>query len=160
MSILPILQDPDPKLREISQPIDERELNFSPAIRKLCGDMLDTMRKHHAWGLSAIQLGVPLRLMACNPRTGIPFSVLVNPTIIRVSTELQRSSEGCLSIQRGKSLLVPLMRPARLSVTFFDRAWQPHGLDCQKLAAVVIQHEVDHMDGRLITDYAAMARAS
>lgn len=154
--ILPILQDPDPKLREISQPIEE----LTPALRKLAGDMLDTLRHHHAWGLSAIQVGVPVRMIVCNPRTGVPFSVLINPVIIRVSQELQRSSEGCLSIQGGKSILVPLMRPARLSVTFFDRAEQPHGLDCQKLAAVVIQHEVDHLDGRLITDYAAMARAS
>lgn len=156
MSILPIVQAPDPKLREISRPVSQQELNFSPAIRKLCGDMLDTMRKHHAWGLSAIQVGVPLRIITVGHRC-IPFQVLINPTIMEVSQHLERSSEGCLSIGNGNAPLVPLMRPRALKVAFVDRAWQPHGLECHKLAAVIIQHEVDHLDGRLITDYADMA---
>lgn len=151
--ILPILQDPDPKLREISEPIE----SFTPALRKLAGDMLDTMRHHHAWGLSAPQVGVSVRMCAFNPKTGVPFQIVANPVVIRVSQDKQRSSEGCLSIKQGKNFLVPLMRPARLSVTFFDRAEHPHGLDLSKLAAVVMMHEVDHLDGRLITDYAAMA---
>lgn len=146
--ILPIVQVPDPILREVSKEIVE----FTTVERRLAGNMVDTLRKHKGWGLSAVQVGVPLAIVAINPRCGIPFEVMINPKIIQYSGSMD-STEQCFSIDYGKGPLVKLRRHANVRVAFLDRAGNGFQVNCAKLPAIIMQHELDHLAGKMITDY-------
>lgn len=120
-------------------------------MRRVAGDLLDTMRKRHAGGLAAIQIGEAVRVIAISPRVGFTFSVIVNPVILERSGHKTREDEGCLSIRNGhEAARFRVLRHWKIRVSFADRAQQPHELDVVGFPARVIQHEVDHLDGILI----------
>ncbi len=140
---------PDPILRQVSTPFER----VDDGVRRLMDDMLETMYAAPGIGLAAIQVGVPKRLVVIDtakdgaePR---PF-VMANPEIVRLGPEPRLHEEGCLSIP---DVLVEIERPAAVTVRYVDRDGRAQELDAEGLLATAIQHEVDHLDGRLIVDF-------
>jgi len=142
--IRPVVQVPDPILHQVSAPIDI----FDAEMRKLSGDLLDTMRKHKGLGLAAVQIGAPVRMIAVNQRV-CPFAIMVNPVIAMKSGGIVPGEEGCLSINMGGRKF-PKARHYEVVVDFTDRADQKHRIGLKGLSARVIQHEIDHLDGKLV----------
>jgi peptide deformylase len=127
-------------------------------LQALVDDMIVTMRQHHGIGLSAVQVGERVRVVIADLRevkvtSGTPAQppiVIVNPRVVQ-RVGAVTAAEGCLSIP-GRA--VRLRRAQRITVTGFDRDLQPLHLTLEGLLARVIQHEVDHLDGILMTDRA------
>lgn len=149
MSLLPIVLLPDPILRTVSAPVER----VDDEVRRLVSDMFETMYDAPGVGLAAIQVGVPRRLLVIDvsgeddpPQ---PLA-LINPRILSQSEELRMHEEGCLSIP---DVRVEIDRPARIKVAYIDRDGKPRELDADGLLATAIQHEMDHLDGRLIIDF-------
>lgn len=149
MSKLPIVILPDPILRTQSTPVER----VDDDLRRLIDDMLETMYAAPGIGLAAIQVGVPRRLLVLDvtdkdePRNPI---AMVNPQIVALGDVVKPYEEGCLSIP---DVLVDIERPASVRVRYTDRDGKPAELAAEGLLATAIQHEMDHLDGRLIIDY-------
>ncbi len=154
MAIRPILIHPDPRLRKkagLAGPIDD-------ALRGLAADMLDTMYDAPGIGLAATQLGIMKRVfvMDCAPKDApLEPMVLIDPELVWISEETALSEEGCLSIP---DVFEDVTRPAavRLAWTDLEGARREAGFDAR--AATVVQHEIDHLNGRLFIDKLGMAR--
>lgn len=151
MALLQILHYPDPRLRNRAEPIVE----VDDRIRALAADMLETMYDAPGIGLAATQVNVHQRMLVTDvsaenddPR------VLINPVIVkREGTE--QMEEGCLSVP-GVFELVE--RADWIAVDFLDLDGQPQRLETDGLLAVCIQHEIDHLDGKLFVDYLSMLK--
>ncbi len=155
MSLLPIRLVPDAVLRIVCA----RVLTFDDALRGLAADMLETMYDAPGRGLAAPQIGVPLRLfvMDVDWKTGTPApQVFVNPVISERGESLVVFDEGCLSIP---GTVCSVERPADLKLRWQDLDGTPHAARFDGFAARCIQHEVDHLDGVLCTDYPAPVAA-
>jgi peptide deformylase len=148
--IRPVLQSPHPMLRAVSAPVAV----FGVAERAIANDLLDTMRKLRAAGLAAVQIGKPVRIVAISAQAGgwkFPFPVLVNPVVLKVWGRNEMEAEGCHSIDNGlERSRRPVVRQCSIRVRFTDRADMVQELDVIGFAARVIQHEVDHLDGKMI----------
>ena len=139
-----------PVLAQVARPVDR----FGPALKELLADMEDTMAELDGAGLAAPQIGVSLRVVIFgvtnNPRypdaEEVPFTVLVNPRIERLSEETEEDWEGCLSVP-GLRGIVP--RFTRLRYTGFDGDGRPIDRVAEGFHARVVQHECDHLDGIL-----------
>lgn len=146
MAILDILHFPDPRLRNQAQPV----ARVDDATRRLIDDMFETMYAAPGIGLAAIQVNVPQRVIVVDiseHRTE-PLA-LVNPQIL--SREgVEEMDEGCLSVP---GVYEPVQRAERIRVRALDRDGEPFERDADGLLAVCIQHEVDHLDGKLFVDY-------
>ncbi|MFM9940325.1 MAG: peptide deformylase [Hyphomicrobiaceae bacterium] len=149
MSKRPVILLPDPVLRRISTPIER----VDDDLRRLADDMLETMYAAPGVGLAAPQVNVSRRLIvldvAGDDAERQPM-VMINPVIQAFGTERKSYEEGCLSIPDVK---VEIERPASLDVSYLDRDGKSQTLKAEGLLATVIQHEVDHLDGRLIIDF-------
>lgn len=150
MSIRPILIHPDPRLKKRAPRVDK----LSDDLRKLAADMLDTMYDAPGIGLAAPQLGVSARLivMDCIKEEGaapVPIA-LFNPEVIWVSEALNVYEEGCLSIPEQYG---DVERPAEVEVRWMDMGGALHEARFDKLWATCVQHEIDHLDGKLFIDY-------
>ena len=152
MTIREILKMGDPRLLRIAQPVTEFDTD---ALHLLITDMADTMRAVNGAGLAAPQIGVDLQLVIfgtpeANPRYPdrplVPPTVLINPVITALGPEEEEDWEGCLSVP-GLRGLVP--RPARIRYTGFDPYGDAIDRTVQGFHARVVQHEVDHLIGRL-----------
>lgn len=149
MSLLPIVLLPDPILRTVSAPVER----VDDEVRRLVSDMFETMYDAPGVGLAAIQVGIPRRLLVIDVsgEDDAPQPLaLINPRILSHSEELRMHEEGCLSIP---DVRVEIDRPARIKVAYIDRDGKPQELDADGLLATAIQHEMDHLDGRLIIDF-------
>jgi peptide deformylase len=148
MAVLTILQHPDPRLRQKAEPVTR----FDERLQKLIDDMFETMYDAPGVGLAATQVGVMLRVavMDCALKDDErqPM-VLVNPEIIEASDK-QDMEEGCLSVP-DTSEKVP--RFNRLKLRALDRHGQPFEIEASELMAQAVQHEIDHLDGKLYIDY-------
>jgi peptide deformylase len=149
MALLPILSIPDSKLRLISQPV----ASIDKTVLQLADDMLETMYDAPGIGLAAIQIGVPQRLvvvdLAKKDETPAPM-VLINPEILSVSEERSVYEEGCLSIPE---FYEEVERPARIRFRFTNPKGVIEEMDADGLLATCVQHEIDHLDGKLFIDY-------
>ena len=154
MTIRPILTLPDPRLRRRAEPvaaIDDR-------LRRLAADMLATMYDAPGIGLAATQLGVMQRLfvMDCSekdePRAPMVF---VNPEIVAASDETVTSEEGCLSIPE---VYEEVTRPARVRLRWTDLDGAAQEAEFTDRPAVCVQHELDHLNGRLFIDHLGTVR--
>jgi len=149
MAKLPILTLPDPILREVSKPI----ARVDDALRTLMDDMLETMYAAPGVGLAAVQIGVPRRLIVMDTagegQEPQPL-VMINPEIIELGSEMRLHEEGCLSIPEVR---IEIERPSSLTVRFLDREGKPQELAAEGLLATAIQHEIDHLNGKLIIDF-------
>jgi peptide deformylase len=154
MAILPIIETPDPRLRQVSTPVEaiDAELN------KLIDDMFETMYAAPGIGLAAIQVGVPKRLLVIDlqeeqDEDGKPVKeprVFINPEILETSEELQVYSEGCLSIP---DQYADVERPAVIRARWQDRDGTVREEQLDGLLAVCLQHEMDHLEGILFIDH-------
>ncbi len=147
MALLPILRYPDPRLHKIAVPVtdvDER-------IRCLVDDMLATMYDSEGVGLAATQVDVHERVIVMDTSDGHDQPrVLINPQIIAASAELALREEGCLSVP---SIYDKVQRHASVTVSALGRDGQPYQFEAHGLAAVCVQHEMDHLMGRVFVEY-------
>ncbi len=147
MARLPILRYPDPRLHTVARPVaavDER-------IRTLVADMLETMYAENGVGLAATQVDVHERVivMDTSDSRDRPM-VLVNPEIVWASDELAVAEEGCLSVPQ---VYDKVERHARVKVQALGRDGQPFVMDAEGLSAVCVQHELDHLRGKVFVEY-------
>jgi peptide deformylase len=149
MAKLHIITLPDPLLRKPSARIER----IDEEVLKLADDMLETMYAAPGVGLAAVQVGVPSRLIVLDTAKGdeppTPL-VLINPEIVARGTELREHEEGCLSIP---DVRVDIERPASVTVRYLDREGKPQEMAAEGLLATAVQHEIDHLDGKLIIDF-------
>ena len=146
MSRLEILHYPDPRLRRRAESVSV----VDDDVRRLIDDMLETMYDAPGIGLSAPQVNVAKRVVTVDVSKdrSAPLG-LVNPEILSVEGELE-TEEGCLSVPGVYELV---KRPERVRVSALDRDGHSREIDAEGLLAVCIQHEIDHLDGRLFVDY-------
>ncbi len=149
MAKLPIITLPDPVLRRVSEPVER----VDEETRRFMDDMLETMYAAPGVGLAAVQVGVPRRIVVIDvsdeedqPR---PL-YLVNPEIVSLGPEPRLHEEGCLSIP---DVRVEIERPSTLTLRYLDREGVARELSAEGLLATAIQHEVNHLDGKLIIDF-------
>ncbi|MFZ4651022.1 MAG: peptide deformylase [Rubrivivax sp.] len=147
MAQLPILKYPDPRLRTVAAPVavvDER-------VQQLVSDMLETMYTAEGVGLAATQVDVHLRVIVIDTSSerNQPL-VLINPEIVARSEELNFAEEGCLSVP---AVYDRIARHDRVTVRALDRQGEPFELEAQGLSAVCIQHEMDHLVGKVFVEY-------
>jgi peptide deformylase len=149
MTIREILTAPDPRLRQVSAPVEV----VDDAIRALMDDMLETMHEAKGIGLAAIQVNVPKRIivmdLAGEDEEPKPL-YFVNPEILDPSEETSLYQEGCLSVP---DFYEEVERPARCRVSFLDYDGGTRTLDAEGLLATCIQHEMDHLNGVLFIDH-------
>ncbi len=146
MARLSILEFPDSRLRKIASPITD----VTGKIATLADDMLETMYAAPGIGLAASQVNVHQRLIVVDisNEKNEPV-ILINPEIIATEGE-REAEEGCLSVP---GFYEPVTRPARIEVAAINRDGEPYTLVAEGLLAVCIQHEMDHLEGRLFVDY-------
>ena len=148
MAILPIVKLPDPVLRKVSAPIER----IDDELCRLADDMLETMYDAPGVGLAAVQVGIPRRLIVLDTSKTEERQPLVmfNPEIVSLGPEPRLHEEGCLSIP---DVLVEIERPGTLRVRYVDQDGKVLEMDADGLLATAIQHEIDHLEGRLIIDF-------
>ncbi|TDL87863.1 peptide deformylase [Meridianimarinicoccus aquatilis] len=150
MSLKPILIHPDPRLKKVAPPVAD----LSDALRTLADDMLETMYDAPGIGLAAPQVGVSSRVivMDCEKEEGVEPKpmVLFNPKVIAASDDLSVYEEGCLSIP---DQYAEVTRPAEVTVSWIDLNGTEQQQDFTGLWATCVQHEIDHLDGKLFIDY-------
>jgi peptide deformylase len=159
----PLVILPDPLLRQTSAPIER----IDAELHTLIDDMFETMHANEGLGLAAIQVGVPRRLLVlevpppgpddadadgedAKPRPPGERIVMINPQVLSLGSALRTHEEGCLSIPEVR---VEIERPASLRVRYLDRAGKSVEREAEGLLATAIQHEIDHLDGKLIIDF-------
>jgi peptide deformylase len=149
MSIRPIIQIPDKRLRLVSEPV----ARIDDEIKKLVADMFETMYEAPGVGLAAIQVGVPKRVVTIDATRGEeekqPFA-LINPEILWFSDEKSVHEEGCLSIP---DFIDEVERPAKVKARFLDLQGRTIEVEAEALFGRVLQHEIDHINGVLFIDH-------
>jgi peptide deformylase len=147
MALLNILRYPDPRLHKVAKPVTE----FGARLDQLVADMAETMYEAPGVGLAASQIGVHERLVVIDiTETKDDLMVFVNPEIVWASEEKQVYDEGCLSVP---GVYDGVERPARVKVRAVDQHNQPFELEADGLLAVCIQHEMDHLMGKVFVEY-------
>jgi peptide deformylase len=146
MALLPILEFPDERLRKKAKPVEA----VTPEITRLVEDMLETMYAAPGIGLAATQVNVPLRIlvMDLSENKDEPL-VLINPELVGKSGA-EESEEGCLSVP---GFYEKVTRAESVEVRGLDRNGEPLKMEANGLLAVCIQHEMDHLEGKLFVDY-------
>ncbi len=146
MAILDILHYPDPRLRNKAKPVKQ----VDGAVRTLVDDMLETMYQAPGIGLAATQVNVDKRVLVIdtseeknNPQC------FINPQIVEKDGE-EKMEEGCLSVP---GIFEPVTRADNIRVRALDRDGNEFEMEADGLLAVCIQHEIDHLDGKLFVDY-------
>lgn len=150
MAILTISKLGNPILRQKALPVNPSDIK-KPAFQQFIDDMLETMYDEPGIGLAAPQVGCSQQLvvMDCPGEGGFPRTVLINPTILFYGPEQVEGWEGCLSVDglRGR-----VTRPSTVRVTGLDRDAKPLDFEAGGLYAVCIQHELDHLIGKVFLD--------
>jgi len=154
MTVLTILEVPDPGLRAVAAPVSE----VDASIRATLADMFETMYAARGIGLAATQVGIEKRLVVIDLQEPEEEGVepvrkpvaFVNPELLWVSDEMAVYNEGCLSIPEQYA---EVARPARCRVKWLDGDGKPHEEEMDGLMATCIQHEIDHLNGVLFTDH-------
>jgi peptide deformylase len=150
MAVLKIARLGSPVLRQIAAPVDPDTIG-TRVFQQFLDDMLETMVETDGIGLAAPQVSrsEQVAVMECKGEHGFPRTILINPVITGYSPATAESWEGCLSVEnlRGK-----VRRPVGVRVTYLDRDGKSVDLDAAGLYAVCIQHEMDHLIGKLFLD--------
>lgn len=147
VAVLPILEYPDPRLRKVARPVTV----FDARLRQLVADMAETMYAAPGIGLAATQVDVHERVIVIDvSETKDQLRVFVNPEIVWASEETALCEEGCLSVP---GIYDEVRRPARVKVRAQDVEGKPFELDCDGLLAVCVQHEMDHLLGKVFVEY-------
>jgi len=173
MAIHEIIEVPDPRLKTVSEPVQQ----FDDELRELVDDMFETMYAAHGIGLAAIQIGVPSRVLVIDLQEPDPDAepvechghhghdvdevhthqpvkndprVFINPEILDPSAELNTCQEGCLSVP---DIYADVDRPKACRVRWQDLEGNVHEEAMEGMLATCIQHEMDHLNGILFIDY-------
>jgi peptide deformylase len=147
MARLTILRYPDPRLHTVAKPVAAVDAR----IQQLVADMIETMYAHEGVGLAATQVDVHERLIVMDTSESHDQPlVLINPEIIARSDEMAVVEEGCLSVP---TIYDKVERHARVTVRALDRDGQPFELEGEGLTAVCVQHEMDHLRGKVFVEY-------
>jgi len=154
MALRPILQIPDPRLRQAAEPVDV----IDDDLQVLIDDMFETMYHAPGIGLAATQIGVMKRVVVMDvsgrddegEKTEPEPVVMINPEILEYSEDIAVNEEGCLSIPEYYE---DVERPATCRIRYLDRSGETVEAEAEGILAVCMQHEVDHLDGRLFIDY-------
>ncbi len=154
MAVLTILRYPDPRLHRVAQPVDV----VDEAVRELVRDMAETMYAAPGIGLAATQVDVHRRVVVIDvSEARDQLLVFVNPEIVARSQDEKIYEEGCLSVP---GIYDEVSRPDRVTVRALDERGEPFTLDCEGLLSVCIQHEIDHLDGRVFVQYLSRLKQS
>lgn len=147
MALLNILRFPDPRLHSVAKPVDEVDAR----VRRLVDDMLETMYAADGVGLAATQVDVHECVIVIDtaPELRRPH-VLINPELLAVSGEMTVTDEGCLSVPE---IYDKVQRHAQVTVRALDRSGQSVQFDADGLLAVCVQHEMDHLLGKVFVEY-------
>ena len=149
--IYPIVAYGDPVLRKKTVPVDPQQID----IKILTADLFETMQKASGVGLAAPQVGKSIRMFVvdASPMEDEKYkdfrSVFINPVILHVDGELWNFEEGCLTIP---GIREEISRNEKIRIKYFDENWQEYEKDFDGIAARIIQHEYDHLEGILFTD--------
>ena len=149
MSIKNIITVPDETLRKVSEPVEKVGINE----KKLIDDLFDTMYKSNGIGLAAVQVGILKRILVIDVSTKDekkePLS-FINPKIKKISNDTSTYEEGCLSIP---DTFIEIERPKICEVEYIDVNGKLKNLKCEGLLSTCLQHEINHLDGKLIIDH-------
>ncbi|MCW8887185.1 MAG: peptide deformylase [Motiliproteus sp.] len=147
MALLNILEFPDPRLRTVASPVAEVDDN----IRTIIDDMFETMYEAPGIGLAATQVNVHQRIVVIDlsEEKDDPL-VMINPEYEILDEEREESQEGCLSVP---GYYETVERANHIRLKALDRNGEAYELEASDLLAVCIQHEIDHLDGKLFVDY-------
>lgn len=146
MGILSILEFPDPRLRTVAKTVTA----VDKAVTKFVDDLFETMYEEHGVGLAATQVDVHQRIIVLDTSEDKDNPIcLINPEIIEQSGE-EESDEGCLSVP---GIFEPVKRAEKIKLTALDKQGKLFELEADGLLAICIQHEMDHLLGKLFVDY-------
>ena len=147
MSILQILEFPDPRLRKIAEPVTI----FDEKLEVLIADMLETMYAADGIGLAATQVNVHKRLLVIDVSENRDApQVFINPDVDILEDELSEYDEGCLSVP---GFYETVSRPCAVKITALDARGEEFEQEAEDILATCIQHEIDHLNGKLFVDY-------
>ncbi len=147
MALLEILEFPDPRLRTKAKPVAA----VTDATRELIDDMLETMYDAPGIGLAATQVNVHQRILVIDVSDAASDpQVFINPEVTVLDPELGEYDEGCLSVP---GFYETVNRPRRVAVRALDRSGELVERELDGLLAICLQHEIDHLDGKLFVDY-------
>ena len=161
MAYLKVITAPDPILRKKAEPIKQ----VDDTLRSFMDDMLETMYEGSGVGLAAPQVGVSKRIITMDlqsdddqPREkGFYPLVIANPEIIKMSDEMNSAQEACLSVPEQR---IEVVRHKSVTIEYLDYNNEKQTLDADGWLARVIQHEIDHLDGKLMIDYLSNLKKS
>ena len=154
MAVLSILRYPDPRLHRVAEPVRE----VDDYIRQLVRDMAETMHAAPGIGLAATQVDVHLRVVVIDvSEARDQLRVFINPEIVARSDDSKVYEEGCLSVP---GIYDEVERPDRVTVRALDENGQPFTLEADGLLAVCVQHEIDHLNGRVFVQYLSRLKQS
>ncbi|HDY8067151.1 TPA: peptide deformylase [Vibrio vulnificus] len=146
MSVLQVLTFPDDRLRTVAKPVEK----VTPEIQKIVDDMIETMYDEEGIGLAATQVDIHQRIVVIDiSESRNEPMVLINPEILEKRGE-DGIEEGCLSVPGARALV---LRAAEVTVKALDRDGNEFTLEADDLLAICIQHELDHLQGKLFVDY-------
>lgn len=147
MALLPILRYPDPRLKKVASPVTQ----FDAQLEQLTRDMAETMYDAPGVGLAATQVDVHKRVIVIDvTEDRSNLIVFVNPEIIAKSERTKQYDEGCLSVP---GIYEPVKRPDVVTVRAQNVKGEPFEIECDGLLGVCIQHEIDHLDGKVFVEY-------
>lgn len=154
MSKLDILRYPDPRLHKVARPVAA----VDGRIRQLVDDMLETMYAAEGVGLAATQVDVHERVIVIDTSEARDEPiVLINPELVETSEEMMLTEEGCLSVPE---IYDKVARHARVRVRALDRSGESREFDADGLLAVAVQHEMDHLVGKVFVEYLSPLKRS
>jgi peptide deformylase len=146
MALLPILRFPDPRLRTVAKPVEQ----VDDALRALINDMFETMYEEPGIGLAATQIDQHVRLIVMDVSDDKSNrKVLINPEVVAARGS-QLCKEGCLSVP---TVFAEVKRAEVVTVRALDEGGEPREYTVTGLEAVCVQHEMDHLDGKVFVDY-------
>lgn len=153
MALRTILHYPDPRLRQVAKPVPA----VDDTVRQLVDDMAETMYAAPGIGLAAIQINVPLRVVVIDvSETRDQLQVFINPEIVQQAGK-QVFEEGCLSVP---GIYDEVERAHHVRVKALDRLGQPFEVEADDLLATCLQHEIDHLNGKVFVDYLSRLKQS
>jgi peptide deformylase len=154
MALLPVLCYPDPRLHKVAKPVAQVDAR----IKKIVADMADTMYDAPGVGLAATQVDVHERIVVIDVSDDQnELMVFINPEIIWASTEKKSWREGCLSVP---DYYDEVERPSEIRVKALDVEGKEFELDADGLLAVCLQHELDHLQGKVFVEYLSILKRS
>ncbi|MFZ5568894.1 MAG: peptide deformylase [Thermodesulfobacteriota bacterium] len=148
MAVLEILTYPDPFLKTRTRPV----IQFDDNLQELLRNMADTMYDAPGVGLAATQIGSDQSIIVFDPtadKENRPYRVLINPKIIAAEGEIISENEGCLSVPEFRS---DVKRSEKMLVEGLDGCGAPVKIEAEGLLAIILQHEIDHLNGVLFID--------